>query len=188
MHSVRASHVDVDAGLIKVIVCPLTHSSISNHFLFCWVQILQSWQALAMPFQYRCAFVLGPCHIHTNSSSSADNSSSKACDGSTVQEGISGSRKDDPDNSGSTSDDAAADTGAGAAPNAAAAPAADGASGGVLLEAPWHNRAQCQAHIALLACLHQYQEDEPAAARQQQEVLEQEARVVEAGLAQLPVQ
>jgi hypothetical protein len=45
---------------------------------------------------------------------------------------------------------------------------------------------QCQSHIALLACLHQYHEDEPAAAEQQQEVLADESRVLQAGLANLP--
>lgn len=131
------------------------------------LQILQSWQALAMPFSYRCAFVLGTNSANSSSSSradcaAADNSSSG--DGSTP----------------STTADAAAD-----APQTAAAAAA---SQGVHQQAPWSDRAQCQAHIALLACLHQYHEDEPAAAEQQWEVLADEGRVIEAGLALLPAE
>ncbi|WIA37749.1 hypothetical protein OEZ86_014626 [Tetradesmus obliquus] len=49
--------------------------------------------------------------------------------------------------------------------------------------APWADRAQCQAHVALLACLHQLQEDTPAAALSQLSILAEEAEMLEAGLA-----
>lgn len=50
---------------------------------------------------------------------------------------------------------------------------------------PWLDRQQCQAHIALLACLHQLHEDHPEAAAVQQQLLLREANLLEAGLARL---
>jgi hypothetical protein len=52
--------------------------------------------------------------------------------------------------------------------------------------APWADRAQCQAHVALLACLHQLQEDQPAAALTQRSILAEEAELLDAGLAGMP--
>ena len=51
--------------------------------------------------------------------------------------------------------------------------------------APWQDRQQCQAHVALLACLHQLQEDQPDAALLQQQLLREEEQLMEAGLARL---
>lgn len=51
---------------------------------------------------------------------------------------------------------------------------------------PWWDRAQCQAHVALLACLHQLQEDQPVAAATQQSILAEEAALLDAGLRNLP--
>lgn len=51
--------------------------------------------------------------------------------------------------------------------------------------APWLDRQQCQAHIALLACLHQLQEDQPAAAGVQQQLLAEEEQLMAVGLAKL---
>lgn len=51
--------------------------------------------------------------------------------------------------------------------------------------APWLDRQQCQAHIALLACLHQLQEDDPAAAEVQQQLLGEEEQLMDTGLAKL---
>jgi hypothetical protein len=47
---------------------------------------------------------------------------------------------------------------------------------------PWADRAQCQAHVALLACLHQLHEDRPAAAATAQALLEDELALMDAGL------
>ena len=133
-----------------------------------------------MPFAYRCAFVLGP----TSSSSSA------ASAGSGSGSSSSGGAADDAGRPSASDAPAYAATGiiataAVAAPAAAAAAPAAAASPGVWT-APWSDRGQCQAHVALLACLHQYHEEEPSAAEQQREVLLHEARVVDAGLAALP--
>lgn len=51
--------------------------------------------------------------------------------------------------------------------------------------APWQDRQQCQAHVALLACLHQLQEDHPDAAELQQKLLSEEEGLMDAGLARL---
>lgn len=145
------------------------------------VQILQSWQALAMPFAYRCAFVLGPgSHSSTAVAGIAQNSNSSddTCKYE-VQAGLAAAEQ------------AAAAHAASPPPPAAAAGSAAAAAGAVatqlaVRQAPWSDRVQCQSHIALLACLHQYHEDEPAAAEQQQEVLADESIVLQAGFACLP--
>jgi hypothetical protein len=151
-----------------------------NYQLYCFVlllwcvcvQILQSWQALSMPFAYRCAFVLG-----VTSSSAAGNFASS---------GSGSSAADAADRPSASA--LAADAAAGATDSTAAVPptAAAAVSQRGVRKAPWADRSQCQAHVALLACLHQYHEDEPSAAEQQREVLSDEARVVDAGLAALP--
>lgn len=138
---------------------------------FVVVQILQSWHTLSMPLAYRCAFVLGINSQRSSSSSSQPHKATQLLA-------------------------AAADS----SNNAVAAPAAAPSSSQMSTAAaagaghhhhqqqhqvPWLDRAQCQAHIALLACLHQFQEDEPVAAQQQRGVFAEELRLVEAGLAQL---
>lgn len=155
----------------------------------CGLQILQSWQALAMPFAFRCAFVLG--FSNSGSSDASSNGSSSNSVESTAQNssgtgfssqagcGLSSSTESSSTGSASGSDTSSSNSSSSSAP-AGDAVAADVQGG------PWRDRSQCQAHVALLACLHQYQEDEPNAARQQQEVLQHEARVIEAGLALLP--
>jgi hypothetical protein len=154
---------------------------------WCWcaAQILHSWQALSMPFAYRCAFVLGPS---SNPSTNASMQEWGSISGSASTAATRCNASSDADTARSSdSRDAPGD--AVSTPSAAAAAAA---AGGVLLQvvrqAPWCDRAQCQAHIALLACLHQYHEDVPAAAEQQADVLADEARVLDAGLAALPAE
>jgi hypothetical protein len=152
-------------------------------------QILQSWQVLAMPFAYRCAFVLGPnsvaAAIAATAISNGTSSSNRMWGSSSGRNGADDSPAAGADSSSSS--DGLADAAATAlSPAAAAAAAAGVESQKAVRQAPWSDRVQCQAHIALLACLHQYHEDEPAAAEQQREVLEDEARVMDAGLALLP--
>lgn len=50
----------------------------------------------------------------------------------------------------------------------------------------WRLRSHCQAHVALLACLHQLYEDAPERAERASEALREEARVMGAGLAAMP--
>jgi hypothetical protein len=51
---------------------------------------------------------------------------------------------------------------------------------------PWRDRLLCQSHIALLACLHQQQEDDPAAAAVHARVVADERALLVAGLLRLP--
>jgi hypothetical protein len=139
------------------------------------MQILQSWQALAMPFAYRSAFVLGPSS--SNSSSVAAPITMQCSDNSSDSCAANAQ-------AGSEAAQQAADCLVTPMPSATAGAAAAGQL--AVRQAPWSDRVQCQSHIALLACLHQYHEDEPAAAEQQQEVLADESRVLQAGLANLP--
>lgn len=144
------------------------------------MQILQSWQAMSMPFAYRCAFVLGP------SSNPSTNASMQEWGSISGSDSAAAARC----NAGSDADTARSSDSRYSPGDAVSTPSAAAAAGGVLLQvvrqAPWCDREQCQAHIALLACLHQYHEDVPAAAEQQADVLADEARVLDAGLAALP--
>eukprot|EP00775_Hariotina_reticulata_P004311 gene4311-4564_t len=53
---------------------------------------------------------------------------------------------------------------------------------------PWLDREQCQAHVALLACLHQLHEDDPAVAAAQKDLLAEEVALMDTGLATLGVE
>lgn len=135
-----------------------------------------------MPFTYRCAFVLGPSSNPSTNASMQEWGSISGSDSAAAARCNAGSDADTA--RGSDSRDSPGD--AVSTPSAAAAAAAGGVLLQVVRQAPWCDRAQCQAHIALLACLHQYHEDVPAAAEQQADVLADEARVLDAGLAALP--
>jgi len=160
--------------------------------LCCGLQILQSWQALAMPFAYRCAFVLGSSNSGSTDASSHGSSSSSSSSVESTAQDSSGTGSSSNAGCGLSSSTESSSTGSASggdtsSSNCSSCSAPAGNAGAVaVLGGPWRDRSQCQAHVALLACLHQYQEDEPNAARQQQEVLQHEARVIEAGLALLP--
>jgi hypothetical protein len=50
---------------------------------------------------------------------------------------------------------------------------------------PWQDRKQCQAHVALLACLHQLHEDDPSVAAAQQALHSEEVALMNSGLTML---
>jgi hypothetical protein len=56
----------------------------------------------------------------------------------------------------------------------------------VVGHASWGAVSQCQAHVALLACLHQLHEDAPERQDRAAEALREEGRIIAAGLAAMP--